>query len=476
LLTQAACPEGAAHWFRSGTPRIAQQLDPRVFGHSWQELDRDPGKTVMHGSPSATQGVTELHGAAVVADQGGLMSNPESTLPYHPSYWLAALGAGGLSVSFFMYLMWLLPHPGAPMPTWEHLQGALSGEVAMPGVVRAVTLAATAAVILLATLHFVLLWWNIRAHRSAAGKRDLAALRASPGEVQLMAVPLTLAMTVNVGFVLGALFVPGLWSMVEYLFPFALLAFVAIGWLALRIYGRYLSRFLVDGGYRDSEHNHLSPLLAVFTFAMLSVGFAAPAAMSHVKLVSALAATMSILFFVLAVIVALIVLVGGTAAMMTHGLQPKATPSIWMLVPILTLLGIEWVRLRHGLIHHFASPQDSGELFYMLTALFMLQIGVMLIGYRVMQLNGYLRLHLSGEGRDPVSFGLICPGVALFVMGMFWWHLAWVETGLVLKYGAGYWAGIGLLAIVQFVTLFALLRLSWKLFVRHENCLDRVDT
>jgi hypothetical protein len=403
------------------------------------------------------------------------MSNPNAASPYHPSYWLAALGAGGLSVSFFMYLMWLLPHPDSPMPTWEHLQSALAGEVAIPVVVRVIAFIATGAVVLLALLHFALLWWNIRAHRSAAGQRDLASLRASPGEVQLMAVPLTLAMTVNVGLVLGALFVPSLWSVVEYLFPFALLAFAAIGWHALQIYGRYLSRFLVDGGYRDSEHNHLSPLLAVFTFAMLSVGFAAPAAMSHVKLVSALAATVSILFFVLAVIVAVIVLVGGAAAMMTHGLQPRATPSIWMLVPILTLLGIEWVRLRHGLVHHFASPQDGGELFYMLTALFMLQIGVMLIGYRVMQLNGYLRLHLSGEGRDPVSFGLICPGVALFVMGMFWWHLAWVETGLVDKYGAAYWAGIGLLALIQLATLLALLRLAWKLFIGREARIASID-
>ena len=60
-------------------------------------------------------------------------------------------------------------------------------------------------------------------------------------------------------------------------------------------------------------------------------------------------------------------------------------------------------------------------------------------------------------------------------MGMFWWHLAWVETGLVSKYGAGYWAGIGLLAIVQLVSLYALLRLSWKLFVGHETCVAGVD-
>ena len=52
--------------------------------------------------------------------------------PWHPSYWLASLGAGGLSVSFFMYLMWLVPHPGFPVPTWQHLETVLSGQASLP--------------------------------------------------------------------------------------------------------------------------------------------------------------------------------------------------------------------------------------------------------------------------------------------------------------------------------------------------------
>src|SRR5690606_8406404 len=136
-----------------------------------------------------------------------------------------------------------------------------------------------------------------------------------------MALPLTLAMTVNVCFALGAVFVPGLWLMVEYLFPLALAAFALIGWAALRLFGRYFARMLVDGGYRSEEHNHLSALISVFAFSMLSVGFAAPAAMSHIKLTAAVAATLSILFFVLADVVGVIVLDTGIAAMMTHGLQ-----------------------------------------------------------------------------------------------------------------------------------------------------------
>ena len=36
-------------------------------------------------------------------------------------------------------------------------------------------------------------------------------------------------MSVNALFILGLIFVPGLWNIVEYLFPLAMLAFAAIG-------------------------------------------------------------------------------------------------------------------------------------------------------------------------------------------------------------------------------------------------------
>ena len=383
--------------------------------------------------------------------------------PWHPSYWLAALGAGGLSISFFMYLMWMVPHAGFPMPTWTHLSGVFAGTLALPTGVRALAMLATVLMVLLAVLHFVLVVWNLREQSAARQTPSYANWLNSPNEVQLMTQPLTFAMTVNVCFALGALLVPNLWSVVEYLFPLALLAFVAIGVWALRIYGRYLSRLLVSGGYRSEEHNHLSPLIAVFTFSMLSVGFSAPAAMSHSQAIAVLAGTLSILFLMVALVTGLLVLISGLQAMMQHGLQAQATPSIWMLVPIMTLLGIEWVRMQHGLDLHFATPIVQSKIFVMLTGIFMLQMGIMLLGYRVMQLNGYLKSNFKGDQLNPISFGLMCPGVAVFVMGMFWWHLVWVDSGIVIAFSPVYWVAIALLAVVQFYTLIALVRLSSRL-------------
>ena len=44
---------------------------------------------------------------------------------FSPMCFLSALGAGGLSVSFFMYLMFLVPHPNTPMATYDFIIPAL---------------------------------------------------------------------------------------------------------------------------------------------------------------------------------------------------------------------------------------------------------------------------------------------------------------------------------------------------------------
>jgi len=225
---------------------------------------------------------------------------------------------------------------------------------------------------------------------------------------------------------------------------------------------------LMQGGYRSEEHNHLSPLMAAFTFSMLSVGFAAPAAMSHTQSVSVIASMLSYLFLVAAILVVLVVLVSGVTAMMKHGLQETATPSLWMLVPIITLLGIEWVRMEHGLAHNFGGESNGGDNFQMLSLLVSLQAVVLAIGYRVMTLNGYLANYLHGDHKSPVAFGLVCPGVAFFVLSVFWWHIGLVNTGVVTQFSGVYWGGMAVIMTIQIATIYALVRLTNNL-LRHRE-------
>ena len=45
---------------------------------------------------------------------------------YSPLYFLASVGAGGLAVTFFMYLMFWVPHPGRPVPIFEDIIAAFA--------------------------------------------------------------------------------------------------------------------------------------------------------------------------------------------------------------------------------------------------------------------------------------------------------------------------------------------------------------
>ena len=151
---------------------------------------------------------------------------------YSPSYFLAALGAGGLAVSFFMYLMFLIPHKGVPLTTFDFAYPAL-----LKGDWLSVVTAFCAVFILgFAFLHFKLLFWNIKQYNAFKLTKTFQALKNSNAEVTLMILPLTFAMTINVCFILGAVFVPGLWSVVEYLFPFALAGFAIVGFFAIKIF------------------------------------------------------------------------------------------------------------------------------------------------------------------------------------------------------------------------------------------------
>ena len=45
---------------------------------------------------------------------------------YSPLYFLASLGAGGPTVTFFMFLMFWVPHPGQPVPIFEDIAKAFA--------------------------------------------------------------------------------------------------------------------------------------------------------------------------------------------------------------------------------------------------------------------------------------------------------------------------------------------------------------
>ncbi|QTR49428.1 TsoY family (seleno)protein [Candidatus Thiothrix anitrata] len=379
---------------------------------------------------------------------------------YSPLYFLSALGAGGAVVTFFMYLMFMTPHKATPIPTWESLQAVLQGDNLM---LQILTLTALLGIVIFSFLHMHLLVWNVREYRYFSQTATYQKLRNSNAEVQRMALPLTFAMSINVGFILGALFVPGLWSVVEYLFPLAILAFAVTGWFAARIFIGFMTRVLVTGHFDCSRNNNLSQMLAIFAFGMVGVGFSASAAMSHNQLTSGIGLMLSLMFVSAAGLLAVTKLILGFRSMLEHGIDRESSVSLWIIIPIITVGGIAMYRLSMAMHHNFGVHVEPIQSLGLLTVLISIQLLFAVLGYAVMKKLGYFDSYVYGKEKSAGSFALICPGVAGYVLGFFFIHIGLVGTGLLEKNSLTYFFLLVPLVVLQIQTLWGLFHLSGKL-------------
>jgi len=377
---------------------------------------------------------------------------------YNPMYFLLALGAGGLSVSFYMYLMFLVPHKEVPMATYDQIFPALLKGDWLSFVVSF----SLVFIIAFAILHFKLLLWNIKQYKSFKETEAFTTLKNSNAEITLMAIPLTFAMTINVFFVLGAVFVPGLWSVVEFLFPGAILGFMVTGYYGLKIFSDNFIRLITTGDFDFNKNNNLSQMISIFAFSMIAVGFAAPGAMSHNLIINAIGIFSAIFFGSISVLLILIKLTIGFKSIFEQGVANEASPSLWIMIPILTLLGITFIRISFGLDHQFDQTLANSSLFTITSVVVALQLLFGLLGLKVMKHIGYFEEFVHGDKKSPVSFALICPGVAFAVFGLFFINMGLTLNGVVEKYSIAYFLLMAPFVFVQYKTVEYFFRLKGK--------------
>ena len=377
---------------------------------------------------------------------------------FSPMCFLSALGAGGLGVSFFMYLMFLVPHPNSPMATYDFI---------MPALLKGDWLSFIASfslvfIIAFTFLHFKLLFWNTKQFLLYKKSKAYEELLSSNSQITLMILPLTYAMTINVCFILGAVFVPGLWGVVEYLFPFALLGFVVVGFFALKIFFEYFSRLLIKGDFDFSKNNNLSQMISIFSLSMIAVGFAAPGAMSHNLVVNSIGIFGALFFASLSLLLIFIKFTIGFKSMFEQGLNLEAAPSIWIVIPILTLLGITFIRISFGLEHNYDTPLNKSSLFVFTSIIVSLQIIFGILGYILMKKMGYFEKYIESTNKSSISFALICPGVAFFVFGMFFVNFGLAYNGIISKYSIAYFVLMLPFIYIQIKTIIYFFKLYKK--------------
>lgn len=387
-------------------------------------------------------------------------ASTQATPPWQPLYFLAALGAGGLAVTFFMYLMWMTPHAGQPIPSFTTLMAAFNeGSLAMKMLIAI----SVTGVAVFAALHVRLLIWNIVRFRHWHPSEAAITMRRSNSGSSIMAAPLTYAMVINVGFIVGAVFVPGLWERAELLFPFALLGFAAIGVYAMRLFSGFMTQMIVEGGFDCAKNNSLSQMLSVFAFAMIGVGFSASAAMSHNAVISVIGFSGATFFIAAAVIFGAMFLVMGFRSMLENTANPETVPTLWIIIPFLTVVGIAIYRMNMALDHNFGVEWLAGDRFAFLVTLFAVQLLFGILGYAVMMRTRYFTTYVTGPAKSPGSFALICPGVALFVFANFLINPGLVGLGIMEKFSIAWFIAYVPLVALQIITIAAFFRLSAKL-------------
>jgi hypothetical protein len=272
-------------------------------------------------------------------------------------------------------------------------------------------------------------------------------------------------MSVNAAFIVGLVFVPGLWSVVEYLFPLAMIAFLAIGVIAFRRIGSFLGRILSEGGKFDvAANNSFAQLLPAFALAMVAVGLAAPAALSTVPATVAVALTLSITVGTIAALYALVAAILAFTSMVQHGTAKESAPTLMVIVPLLTILGIMMMRQQHGL-HTTFDAQSSAVGTMALTTIILAVQGVFVaLGLLVLHRQRYADAYLRGDGNSAGSYALVCPGVALSVMVHFWVNKGLVDAGAIAKFGTAYWGLTAVAIAFQFAMIALVLYLNRRHF------------
>ena len=389
-------------------------------------------------------------------------AGPAADQSYSPLYFLASLGAGGLAVTFFMYLMFWVPHPGQPVPVFEDLMAVLAnGSTPM----KAAVVIAMVGIAFFVFLNVKMLIWNFAVLSRFKHTEDYEKLRQSNAETTLLAGPLATAMTINGGFIVGLVFVPQLWSVVEYLFPAAMIAFLLVGLWAFRLIGHFLGRVLAEGGAFDmTAHNSFAQLLPAFALSMVAVGLSAPAAMSGNTLVVGTSLVLSTFFGITAMLYAAYASVTAFSAMLMHGTARESGPTLMVIVPLLTVLGIMMLRQNHGLHTAFEVHGSPAETLIMLARILTIQIVFSLLGLLVMTRQKYFSDFVFGSKLSPGSYALVCPGVALSVMLHFFINKGLVGAQILDKFGLGFWVLSALALTLQWMMIVLVLRLNRQHF------------
>ncbi|MBN2529739.1 MAG: hypothetical protein JXR76_25335 [Deltaproteobacteria bacterium] len=332
---------------------------------------------------------------------------------FNPLKFLAALGAGGISVMPFAFFQYT-HHTGKGLIHFGQM-----GHGTLPIWQEVLFYSLEGVMVLFALLHlwltFRLLLGLVPFLRTASYRQLINDPLKNAG---ILAPFISMGMTFNVFIGPVRFFVPAMAENLQALMLPALLGW-AVLWAALLRMEIKLLGISFAKSFDVSQIN-FGWLLHPFALGMISVTGTGIAAMAKDSNIAHSAAFMSLVTGTMGLF---LLMVKTVAIFKSHfsadGLPAKQfLPSLLIVIPNITLYAIAGFRLTHYMDHQFATHLHwLGQTIVVLS--FAFQVWYMLFGLSM--LRSYFRQHFFNREFHVSQWGLICPFVAFAVLGAFFY-------------------------------------------------------
>lgn len=359
---------------------------------------------------------------------------------FHPTAFLAVLGAGGLSVAPFGIMQYTMPHS---------IQGLITHQaVTTQSVGFAPGLIALLEVIMIgfAVIHFGLFAWFAGLLRQWMRSEAYGTTRGNPYQSNALLTPLlALAMSFNVFIGTVRYFWPALHSNLQTIMPWALVAWIGLFVVVMGVAAKLLKHAFAHGV--DLAHLPFSWMQYPMTIAMVSVTGTGFAAMSKIPWVAHTAFFLSLIGLATAGVLFIFNLV----TLFQHHFaktgypEKQLVPSMLAMVPIVSLFGISIYRISHYL-HRSLHLEVEWLATLGVTGLFALQI--MMLGFGLYLIKDFLRKEFTQDDYYPSLWALVCPFVGFAMMAAFT-NVAFVPSPV--------FAGLALGSLATGITVYGIL-------------------
>lgn len=359
---------------------------------------------------------------------------------FHPTAFLAVLGAGGLSVAPFGIMQYAMPHSIQGLVTHQAVTTQSVGFA--PGLIALLEVI----MIVFAVIHFGLFAWFARLLRQWMKSEAYGATRGNPYASNALLTPLlALAMSFNVFIGTVRYFWPALHSNLQVIMPFALIAWIVLFVAVLGLAAKLLKHAFAHGV--DLAHLPFSWMQYPMTIAMVSVTGTGFAAMSKTPWVAHTAFFLALIGLATAAVLFIFNLV----TLFQHHFaktgypEKQLIPSMLAMVPIVSLFGISAYRITHYL-HRSLHLEVEWLATLGVTGLFALQI--MMLAFGLYLIKDFLRKEFTRDEYYPSLWALVCPFVGFAMMAAFT-NTAFIASPI--------FAGLALASLATAIVVYAIL-------------------